>query len=518
MAKTKYRDEDLFKDSTMTFGEHLEELRVCLFKAIVALVAALVIVLWRGWPNDAILLIQEPLKVALEKYYLKNAREKAQQRLAAMADSAAAKGKDQGAEGVALARLAPLIERRFVPSYIRVDPGQLASELRRTHPQLAEQLQALSYAPSQFLDAPGFCRQVYEGRQTAGDLAAYLWEKLPPESQQLVELGASLGPAEANATAPADLSVDQKTQLSRDLAKVLASPTFHVANERYLRDALTVRPSWLAETFDITGSAAEQKARAERVEKLLNTLQDGTAMAADKDAYRDINFLLLAMAYPKTISVGPSYEDMIEITTFQPIQDDPRINPRSLNPQEMFMIFLKAALVVSLIVASPFVFYFLWTFVAAGLYPHEKRYIYIYLPFSLCLFWSGVILCYNWVFQYVLDFLFLFNSWMKIDPDVRISEWFGFALLLPIGFGIAFQLPLVMLFLERFGMMSVQKYLSYWRVSVLVIVILSGLLTPADPYSILLMAVPLVVLYFLGILLCKFMPRHRSQFEEEAAE
>jgi sec-independent protein translocase protein TatC len=153
--------------------------------------------------------------------------------------------------------------------------------------------------------------------------------------------------------------------------------------------------------------------------------------------------------------------------------------------------------------------------VAAGLYPHEKGYVFMYLPFSLTLFLSGCALCFFYVLKYVLDFLFMFNDWMNVDPDMRISEWFGFALFLPLGFGVAFQLPLVMLFLERIGVMTVPAYLSKWRISVMVIIVASAILTPADPYSMLLMAIPLVFLYFLGIGLCRYLPRRRSPFDEE---
>jgi sec-independent protein translocase protein TatC len=99
---------------------------------------------------------------------------------------------------------------------------------------------------------------------------------------------------------------------------------------------------------------------------------------------------------------------------------------------------------------------------------------------------------------------------MGIDPDPRIDEWLSFVLLLPLGFGISFQLPLVMLFLERIGVFSVAAYVEKWRVAVLVIAVLSMLLTPADPGSMLLMAVPLIVLYFGGVLLCRFMPRRKA--------
>ena len=100
---------------------------------------------------------------------------------------------------------------------------------------------------------------------------------------------------------------------------------------------------------------------------------------------------------------------------------------------------------------------------------------------------------------------------MGIDPDLRISEWLGFVLMLPLGFGISFQLPLVMLFLERVGVFTIGGYLSSWRIAILSIFILAMILTPSgDPYSMCLMAGPLVLLYFGGVLLCRFMPRHQE--------
>ena len=179
------------------------------------------------------------------------------------------------------------------------------------------------------------------------------------------------------------------------------------------------------------------------------------------------------------------------------------------------MIYLKAALVSGLIIASPWIFWQIWSFIAAGLYPHEKRYVHVFLPFSLALFLGGNFLAFFFVFEPVLQYLFSFNDWMGIAPDPRISEWLGFFLFLPIGFGISFQLPLVMLFLDRIGVCSVKLYTSYWRVAILVIAFLSMVLTPADPTSMVLMGLPLIFLYLLGILACKFMPRMRNPYADQ---
>jgi sec-independent protein translocase protein TatC len=205
---------------------------------------------------------------------------------------------------------------------------------------------------------------------------------------------------------------------------------------------------------------------------------------------------------------------LIKLRTYHHVKDDPRVRIIGLKVEEPFVVYMKAALVLGAILASPFIFYFIWEFVAAGLYPHEKRYVHVFLPFSLGLFLAGAALAFFVVFRFVLAFLFTFYDWMGIDPDPRISDWLTFVLILPLGFGISFQLPLVMLFLERIGIFTVASYLSNWRISVLVICFIAMVLTPSDPYSMLLMAAPLILLFFLGIWLCKWMPRRTTPFGE----
>jgi sec-independent protein translocase protein TatC len=204
---------------------------------------------------------------------------------------------------------------------------------------------------------------------------------------------------------------------------------------------------------------------------------------------------------------------LVPIMLWHSLDDDERTHPKAFAMGEPFSMWMKASLVVGVIISSPWVFYHIWSFVAAGLYPHEKRYVHIFLPFSLGLFLLGAATAYLFVFQPVLDFLLSFNRWLNLGPEPRISEWLSFVLLLPLGFGVSFQLPLVMLFLERIGIFSIKTYLQKWRLSVLVIFILSAVLTPADPYSLLLMALPLSFLYFGGILLCRLMPRTKSEFD-----
>lgn len=202
--------------------------------------------------------------------------------------------------------------------------------------------------------------------------------------------------------------------------------------------------------------------------------------------------------------------NLIRTRVWKPV----KMKVTSLSAQEAFMIWMKAGMITGIVIASPLVFLQVWLFVAAGLYPHEKNYVYLYLPFSLILFLAGAAMAFGFVFKPVLDFLFGFNKSLNIDPDPRISEWLGFVLILPLGFGVSFQLPLVMLFLNRIGMIALETYIKNWRVAILAIFVISAVLTPADPISIFLMAGPLTVLFFLGLGLCRWMPKQKNPFAE----
>lgn len=196
---------------------------------------------------------------------------------------------------------------------------------------------------------------------------------------------------------------------------------------------------------------------------------------------------------------------LLPITIWRQSKNDPRVQLKSFNAMEPFMIWLKAALLAGAIIASPFVFRELWLFVAAGLYPHERRYVYTFGPISLGLFIAGVLLAFFVAFPTVLRFLLSFNEYLSIDPEQRIEEFFNFALFLPLAFGVGFQLPLVMLFVNRIGLVPVETFIKQWRIAVLAIFILAMILTPSpDVYTMSLLAVPMSLLYFGGIGLCKW--------------
>ncbi len=174
----------------------------------------------------------------------------------------------------------------------------------------------------------------------------------------------------------------------------------------------------------------------------------------------------------------------------------------SLAPLETLTIYFMVALVSGLVLASPWVFYQAWAFVAAGLYRHERAYVKKFLPFSLGLFLTGVLLCFFVVLPITLTFLLQFNVYLGVAPTLRLSEWMSFATMLPLIFGLSFQTPLVMLVLERLNIFTIDDFRAKRKFAILIITIAAGVLTPGqDPFSMILLALPMILLYELGILM-----------------
>jgi sec-independent protein translocase protein TatC len=180
----------------------------------------------------------------------------------------------------------------------------------------------------------------------------------------------------------------------------------------------------------------------------------------------------------------------------------------TLNVQEAFVVFFKVAIMTGLVLSSPWVFYQIWSFVAAGLYPHERRYVNVFLPFSLGLFLVGVLVCQFLVMPKAIEALLWFNEWLDLEPDLRLNEWLGFAIWMPIIFGLSFQTPLVMLFLERVGIVTVDTFRGKRRITWFLMAVFAAIITPStDAFSMLFLWVPMCLLYELGIWLCRLSPR-----------
>lgn len=184
----------------------------------------------------------------------------------------------------------------------------------------------------------------------------------------------------------------------------------------------------------------------------------------------------------------------------------------ALSVQEAMLTYFKVAIVLALIVASPWVVFQVWTFVAAGLYPQERRSVYTVLPVSVGLFLAGVLLCQFLVMPAAIRAMLEFNAWSGFDPDLRLKEWIGLAVLLPVLFGVSFQSPLFMAFLTRIGVTKSRDYLRYWRQAVFGLAVFVSVVMPTqDPITWSYLFVPMVVLYFVGIGVSRLVEQHPEE-------
>jgi sec-independent protein translocase protein TatC len=195
--------------------------------------------------------------------------------------------------------------------------------------------------------------------------------------------------------------------------------------------------------------------------------------------------------------------DKVVGKAFRLVQKPPRLAAMSVT--EGLMVWIKVCMVCGFVVASPWVFWQIWSFVGAGLYPNEKKLVNYYLPFSLLLFFAGVILCQFVVIPRAVRYLLGFNEWLGLTPDLRLNEWLSFAIWTPVIFGIAFQTPMVMLLLAKLGIFTSETYSSKRKYAWFIIIVLAALLAPSpDPLTYCSLWIPMVALYELGIVLAKY--------------
>jgi sec-independent protein translocase protein TatC len=169
-----------------------------------------------------------------------------------------------------------------------------------------------------------------------------------------------------------------------------------------------------------------------------------------------------------------------------------------LNPTEPFNLYLEVAFVGGLFAASPFVFYQLWLFIAPGLYRSEKRYVLPFLLSTVGLFIAGGLFGYKMVYPASLDFLIGYGQ--RFQPMITIGEYTKLFVTITLGFGLIFEMPILVFFLALMRVITARWMLRNLRYSILVIFIIAAIVTPtADILNMCLFAAPMVALYAISI-------------------
>jgi sec-independent protein translocase protein TatC len=173
------------------------------------------------------------------------------------------------------------------------------------------------------------------------------------------------------------------------------------------------------------------------------------------------------------------------------------------SPAEAFGAYMIVGALLALIVASPYICYQIWAFVGSALRPSEKRFIVIFAPLSVLFFLSGAAFAYFLAIPRAYKFLMSFSS-PSMVPMVTVKNYFGFLGHMILAFGIAFELPLILVFLAKIGIASPEYLRQKRRHAIIIILIVATILAPPDVISMFILALPLIVLYELGIFFVRF--------------
>ena len=178
---------------------------------------------------------------------------------------------------------------------------------------------------------------------------------------------------------------------------------------------------------------------------------------------------------------------------------------------------LKITLLGAFMVALPYVLYQAWAFIAPGLYTHEKRLVLPLVFSSTLLFFIGVGFCYFLVIPAMSEFI---QSWApkSITAAPDIEQYFGFVLTLFIVFGLAFEVPIVVVVLAHLGIVPIEKLREFRGYFIVLAFIIAAVVTPPDVISQLALAVPMCILYECGIIVASIMRKSRAQREAAAEE
>jgi sec-independent protein translocase protein TatC len=187
------------------------------------------------------------------------------------------------------------------------------------------------------------------------------------------------------------------------------------------------------------------------------------------------------------------------------------------HPMDPLNLYLQVSLIGGAILASPFILYQVWLFIAPGLYQTEKRFVVPFMVATVGLFLGGASFGYFFVFPGALKIL-IFGFGQKFNPIVTIEEYTGFFLSIILGLGISFEMPILIFFLAMFGIVSPKFLWKNVRYAILIIFLVAAFICPSpDPWTMCIYACPMLALYLIGIAVAWWVHPSRRRAKEAAA-
>jgi len=181
-----------------------------------------------------------------------------------------------------------------------------------------------------------------------------------------------------------------------------------------------------------------------------------------------------------------------------------------LNPPDIFVLRIKLSVLFGLLIALPYIVRQIWMFVAPALHQHEKKMITRLSGISFGLFWIGVMFAYWIMVPLAMKFFMSFGSDFLV-PNITMPHYIGFTTFLLIAAGCAFQIPIILVFLMRAGIVPREKMAKNRGIILILILIISAFFTPPDAFTMILMAAPLYSLFELSLFMDKLMDKAKKQ-------
>ncbi len=224
--------------------------------------------------------------------------------------------------------------------------------------------------------------------------------------------------------------------------------------------------------------------------------------------------LAVAAGFGLSYSFSKQIFDVLTFPLMAAMPPDGKLIYTSL--QEAFITYLKVSFFAGLFLAAPVIFYQIWKFVMPGLYENERRYVLPFVITACAFFLMGAAFAFFVAFPFGFRFFLGFTT-EHIQALPSMKEYLSLCMSLVIAFGITFELPVIVFFLARMGIVNHHMLRRYRKYSFLVIAVVAAILTPPDVLSMALLGVPLYILYELSVVVAYFAGKKRAPAPEEAA-
>ncbi|PRR94847.1 twin-arginine translocase subunit TatC [Bacillus atrophaeus] len=175
----------------------------------------------------------------------------------------------------------------------------------------------------------------------------------------------------------------------------------------------------------------------------------------------------------------------------------------AFNLTDPLYVFMQFAFIIGLVLTSPIILFQLWAFVSPGLYEKERKVTLGYIPIAIMLFLAGVSFSYYILFPFVVDFMKRISNDLDVNQVIGINEYFHFLLQLTIPFGLLFQMPVILMFLTRLGIVTPMFLAKIRKYAYFTLLVIAALITPPEILSHMMVTVPLLILYEISIFISR---------------